>query len=224
MRGRRGWVPVLAGTVVATAVGCAGDTSTVVGDRPPPSATTSPDPRPAPTDATPVAPARRARSVLAPERPRSVVLPSGRVVAVRAVGTTRAGVLDVPPDVDVAGWWRGGSRLGDPFGATLLAAHVDSRTQGLGPFAELLSVSPGVRVRIEGAGLGQVFRIRSRELVPQGTLEDRPDLFDPAGARRLVLVTCAPPYDAARGGYQNLAVLTATPLGRLAPLSTSEAP
>ncbi len=31
-------------------------------------------------------------------------------------------------------------RLGDPFGSTLVAAHIDSKTQGLGPYAELLSV------------------------------------------------------------------------------------
>ena len=30
--------------------------------------------------------------------------------------------------------------------------------------------------------------------------------------RRVTLVTCAPPYDRARGGYQNLAVVTATPV------------
>ncbi|MFC0221318.1 class F sortase [Nocardioides zeicaulis] len=160
-----------------------------------------------------MAPARRAGSVVVPEAPRSVVLPSGREVAVRAVGTTGAGLLDVPDDVEVAGWWRGGSRLGDPFGATLLAAHVDSRTQGLGPFAELLSARPGARLRLAGRRVGQAWAIRSRQLVRQGTLDNHPELFDPAGARRLVLVTCAPPYVAARGGYQNLAVLTAAPAG-----------
>ena len=209
---------MLAGTVVATAVGCAGDTSTVVGDRPSPAAS-APTSGSAPATPTgtgtgaPVAPAQRARSVVVPEAPRSVVLPSGREVAVRAVGTTGSGLLDVPDDIEVAGWWRGGARLGDPFGATLLAAHVDSRTQGLGPFAELLSVPTGAPLRVSGRRLQQAWTIRSRELVRQGTLDDHPELFDPAGARRLVLVTCAPPYVARRGGYQNLAVLTAAPVG-----------
>lgn len=212
----RGWVPVLVGTVVAAAVGCAGETSTVVGDRrspTPTSASVAPSASARSGGAPPVAPARRARSVVVPEAPRTVVLPSGREVDVRAVGTTGSGLLDVPDDIEVAGWWRGGSRLGDPFGATLLAAHVDSRTQGLGPFAELLSVGTGARLRVTGRRLHQAWAIRSRELVPQGTLDDHPELFDPAGARRLLLVTCAPPYVAARGGYQNLAVLTATPVG-----------
>lgn len=140
------------------------------------------------------------------------MLPSGRTVAVSAVGTTPAGLLDVPEDIDVAGWWRGGARLGDPFGSILLAAHVDSRTQGLGPFAELLTVDPGARVRLASSGLHQTFTVRSRRLVPQGSLVDDSWIFAPTGDGRLTLVTCAPPYDASRGGYQNLVVITAVPV------------
>lgn len=119
----------------------------------------------------------------------------------------------MPDDVGTAGWWEGGSRLGDPFGSILLAAHVDSRVHGLGPFAELLSVPPGARVRLASSGIEQVFAVRSRRVVAQGALDDDAWLFDSSGVVRLVLVTCAPPYDASRGGYQNLAVVTALPLG-----------
>jgi len=122
-------------------------------------------------------------------------------------------LLDVPDDIDVAGWWRGGSRLGDPFGSILVAAHIDSRTQGLGPFSELLTVEPGARVLVESAGLSQYFEVRSRRLVPQGTLVDDSWIFGASGDSRLTLVTCAPPYDASRGGYQSLAVVTAVPIG-----------
>ncbi len=158
-------------------------------------------------------PARRARSVVAAQPPRTAVLPSGRRVPIRAVGTTPSGLLDVPDDIDVAGWWRGGSRLGDPFGSILVAAHIDSRAQGLGPFAELLTVEPGARVLVEAAGLSQTFEVRSRRLVPQGTLVDDSWIFGASGDGRLTLVTCAPPFDASRGGYQNLAVVTAVPVG-----------
>lgn len=163
---------------------------------------------------TPVAPARRAPTVARAQPPSSLTLPSGHTVAIDAVGTTPDGLLDVPPDVAVAGWWDGGARLGDPFGSVLVAAHVDSRTQGLGPFAELLEVDPGARLRLESAGLRQSFEVRSRRLVPQGSLVDDSWLFDASGPVRLTLVTCAPPYVASRGGYQNLAVVTAVPLGR----------
>lgn len=167
----------------------------------------------APRTAPPVPAARRATSVPVPQAPDTVVLPGGRTVPVRAVGTTTDGLLDVPDDIDTAGWWRGGSRLGDPFGSVLVAAHVDSRTQGLGPFAELLTVAPGAPVVLESADLRQTFVVRSRRLVRQGSLVDDSWIFDATGGARLTLVTCAPPYDVARGGYQNLAVVTALPLG-----------
>ncbi|MBL0748528.1 class F sortase [Nocardioides baculatus] len=159
-------------------------------------------------------PARRAPDAREAEAPRLAVLPSGRSVAVEAVGTTRAGVLDVPDDIATAGWWRGGARLGDPFGSMLIAAHVDSVTQGLGPFAELLEVTAGARIQVRSRARRQAYEVRSRRLVPRAALTSSPWMFDASGQARLVLVTCAPPYDSRRGGYQNLAVVTAVPVGR----------
>ncbi len=178
-------------------------------DARPGAASTSPSPTPLEVEA---APARRAGSVT-PEDPAHLRLPSGRVVPVEAVSTTDAGVLDVPRDVRRAGWWRGGSRVGDPLGSTLVAAHVDSTTQGLGPFAELLGVSPDQRFVLTSRTLRQTFRTVSLRLVPRGPLGGHRWISAPAGRRRLVLVTCAPPYVPARGGYQNLAVVTALPVG-----------
>ena len=165
-----------------------------------------------------VRPARRAESQVVAERPRSVRFPDGSAVAVRAVGTTRDGRLDVPPDVHIAGWWRGGSKVGDPFGAVLVAGHIDSRTQGLGPYADLLRARAGERVVVRTATLRQSYRIRSLRLVPQEPLADHAWLHSPRGHRRLVLVTCAPPYEPGRGGYQNLAVVTALPVGPPVPV------
>lgn len=201
---------LVAAVLLATTWGCAVTSSSGSSDDPVPAPSS---PTAASTTPGAVAPARRADSVLRAEPPGAATLPSGRRVRVAAVGTTGAGLLAVPDDIDVAGWWRGGSRLGDPFGSILVAAHVDSRTQGLGPFAELLTADRGARVHLTSAGLRQAFEIRSRRLVPQGSLADDAWIFAATGAARLTLVTCAPPYDASRGGYQNLAVVTAVPLG-----------
>jgi hypothetical protein len=213
MRPRRAPGVAVAATMLAVLAGCA--------DAPPESAGPGAAPGPAPAETstgaagpTPVTPARRAPSVTQAQPPRSLTLPSGRTVAISSAGTTQTGLLDVPADVAVAGWWEGGARLGDPFGSVLVAAHVDSRTQGLGPFAELLEVDRGARLLLVSAGLRQSFVVRSRRLVPQGSLVDDSLLFDASGPARLTLVTCAPPYVASRGGYQNLAVVTAAPLGR----------
>jgi hypothetical protein len=167
---------------------------------------------PVPERAQAATPARRALSVVIPEAPTAVRLPSGRSVPVRPVSTAAGGRLGVPDDIRLGGWWRGGSRIGDPFGSTVIAAHVDSTTQGLGPFAELLSVRADQRITVSTAHLEQEFTVRSLRLIPSKKLEDESWVFSPAGERRLTLVTCAPPYDAARGGYQNLAVVTATPV------------
>lgn len=205
MSGRRRLVAVVAALLVLPGCGSGG-----AGQAPPQRAASA---GPSPVARTAVPPARRADSVVRPQAPSLAILPSGRRVPISGVGTTPAGLLDVPDDVETAGWWRGGSRLGDPFGSVLVAAHVDSRTQGLGPFAELLTLEPGARVTLRSRGLRQGFRIGARRLVPQGSLTDDGWIFDASGALRLTLVTCAPPYDPDRGGYQNLAVVTAVPLG-----------
>jgi hypothetical protein len=144
------------------------------------------------------------------ERPTGLVLPSGRLVPVERAVTAREGRLEVPDDVRRAGWWPGGPRLGDPFGSTLVAGHVDATRQGLGAFAELLGARPGQRVRLRSRHLEQTFTVRSLRLVPRGRIgAEAADIYSVRGDRRLTLVTCAPPYLAARGGYQNLAVVTA---------------
>lgn len=161
----------------------------------------------APMSSGPVIPARRAAAPA--EVPTRSVLPDGVVVSIQPVDTAADGRLDVPDDVRVAGWWRGGARLGDPFGSTLIVGHVDSVTQGLGPFAGLLSVRPGQHISLSSAHLTQTFTVAALALVPRGTLSSHPRIFSARGPRRLTLVTCAGPYDASRGGYQNLAVITA---------------
>ncbi len=157
-------------------------------------------------------PARRAGPPEA-ERPVSVRLPSGTQVTVRPAGTRGRGLLDVPDDISEAGWWRSGARLGDPFGSTLIAGHVDAVAQGLGAFAELLDVREGQQVRVRSHGLEQTFTIRTRRLVPRAGLQRAADIYSVRGPRRLTLVTCAPPYRRDHGGYQNLAVVTAVPTG-----------
>ena len=150
-----------------------------------------------------------------PRRPRLVRLPIGLWVQLQPVGTSDNGLLDAPADVDSAGWWEGGSRLGDPFGTMLVAARVGSRTEGLGPFASLLTARPGERIRVWGGGMGQTYEVRTRRLRP---LEEIAPTSWPRfahGPARLTLVTPAGSYDADNGGYQNLAVIVAFPIGEV---------
>ena len=178
------------------------------------SATTEPS-----SPAGPATPAKRSGTT--PEAPREIRLPSGKTLPVRSVSTRPDGLLDVPADVRTAGWWRGGSRLGDPFGATLIAAHIDSETQGLGPYVELLRVERKDEITVRSAHLVQHFRVTSLRLVPRTSLAGVTDIFSASGPRRLVMVTCAGPFDPDRGGYQNLAIVTARSATAPRPRSSS---
>ncbi|MCW2841665.1 MAG: peptidase sortase [Aeromicrobium sp.] len=172
--------------------------------------------RPAPARAAgpPAGVGRQAASQVVPRRPEAVRLPSGASMPVDVVATGGDGVLDLPPGIDRAGWWDGGSRIGDPFGTIVLAAHVDSITDGIGPFAELLRARPGQRVRLAGSGAAQEFEIVSVRLTPRASLSRQASIFSVRGPLRLVLITCAGPFDADRGGYRDNLIAVASPVGR----------
>jgi hypothetical protein len=177
--------------------------------------TTTPAP---PTYTVPARPGTPAGSQAQAQTPHTVTLPSGTSVPVEVASTSPAGLLEVPDDITAAGWWDGGARLGDAYGAMVLASHVDSTRQGIGPFAELLGVSSGDRVTVTSSGLTQRFGVATVDLVPKAELETSDAIFSTHGATRLVLITCAGPFDQDRGGYQDLAVVTAAPVGPTVPV------
>lgn len=156
---------------------------------------------------------RPAPSQVVPERPLELVLPSGRLLPVEVSVTDPGGRLSLPDDVDHAGWWRDGARLGDRFGAVVLAAHVDSFAEGIGPIAELLGAVPGDELHLRSRSLAQDYVVTSADLVPVASLAGLAPLMSFTGGDRLVLITCGGPYDAARGGYQDNLVVVAEPRG-----------
>jgi hypothetical protein len=149
------------------------------------------------------------------QRPRMLVLPSGPRMRVRQSVTSASGALRIPTDINQAGWWDGSSKLGDPFGAIVVAAHVDSFTQGLGRFAELLSMKPGDVVRLTSTGVSETFSVASAGLVPKSSISATSGVFSAHGPSRLVLITCGGVYDPAHGGYQSNMVVVAFPTSRV---------
>lgn len=204
---RARWILVIAIVTIATA--------SIVAALHRPDATAARDePAPMPTVAAPAGIGRAAGSQVATHRPDAVRLPSGVAMPVDSVATGDDGVLELPTDIGRAGWWDGGSRIGDPFGTIVLAAHVDSLTDGIGPFAELLRARTGQRLRVTGAGSVQQFEIVSVRLTPRASLSQESSIFSVRGPLRLVLITCAGPFDAARGGYRDNLIVTASAVGR----------
>ena len=184
-----------------------------------PSTTSSPPSHsePPPTFTVTADPAVPAGLQGSPQRPHGLTLPSGSTLPVQVAPTGSGGVLRVPEDITQAGWWDGGARLGEEQGPMVLASHVDSTTQGVGPFAELMGVAPGDQFTVTSPRLSQVFAVDTVEVVPGTDLDTDTDIFSTGGDARLVLITCAGPYEPDHGGYQNLAVVTATPTGPVEP-------
>ncbi|MGI8434734.1 MAG: class F sortase [Nocardioidaceae bacterium] len=146
-----------------------------------------------------------------------VELPSGTRVPIDETATGSDGTLAIPPDIDRAGWWDGSSRLGDPFGSIVVAAHVDSFTQGLGRFVELLDMHHGDVVTLRSTSASQRFRVTSANLVPRSRVTNRSTIYSVSGQTRLVLLTCGGNYDPSSGYADNM-VVVARRLGRLQPL------
>jgi hypothetical protein len=123
---------------------------------------------------------------------------------------TRLGVLDVPQDIDRVGWWRDGAAPGASTGTILLAGHVDSAKRGAGAFYALKGARRGdtVTVRSDG-GTTRSYRVTSMRRVRKAALPA--GIFTRGGERRLVLVTCGGPFDAARGRYRDNVIVTAVP-------------
>ena len=185
---------------------------------PPPSASPSGTPTALPSlqvegPAAPAQQAQRLPTSVVPEPPGSLRLPGGKLVRIVPTRTGLHGSLGIPDNLERAGWWRGGARLGDPFGSMLVAAHVDAVDRGLGPFVVLLSVRRGASLVVTSPHLRQGFRVTARRLIARDRLAQARWVSSYSGAPRLTLVTCAPPYVRSKGGYQRLAVVVASPVG-----------
>jgi LPXTG-site transpeptidase (sortase) family protein len=126
---------------------------------------------------------------------------------------TVGGELQVPSNVNRVGWWDGSAYVGDPFGSTVVAGHVDSATQGIGFFARLLDIQLGEEVTLDGSGHRLTYRVTSVREVAQGALASDSRAFLQIGDHRLVLITCTGVYHPDRGGYDRNLVVIAHPLG-----------
>ncbi|WP_307859647.1 class F sortase [Cellulomonas sp. zg-ZUI22] len=150
--------------------------------------------------------------VAAPAPVRLVVPDLGLDMPIDAVGVAQDGTMEIPQDADRAGWYRFGPSPADPAGATVVAAHVDSWTTGIGPFSELRTVTPGARVEVTTAdGAVHAYTVREVTQVPK---QDAPveQWFDREGSPRLVLVTCGGAFDREVGHYADNVAVTADPV------------
>ena len=130
---------------------------------------------------------------------------------VEPVGVTDDGEMDLPDTVARVGWYRFGPYPAAPAGTTVLAAHVDTRDEGLGPFARLQEAKKGDEVTVlDRAGRRHQYRVAGVTSQAKKKI-DWNQVFDRRGHTRLVLITCGGAYDQG-SGYQDNVLVTAFPL------------
>jgi sortase (surface protein transpeptidase) len=98
----------------------------------------------------------------------------------------------------------------------VIAGHVDSRS-GPAVFYRLRELRPGDQVRVERAdGTGLRFVVDTRRRFPKAGFPTEA-VFGPTPEAALRLVTCAGPFDRARGSYRDNLVVFARLVGTEGP-------
>lgn len=148
-----------------------------------------------------------------PTPPADIQLPSIGVDApVVPVGIEPDGLMTVPEDVDTVGWYQWGGTPGGDTGTTVLAGHVDSRSQGRGAFFDLRAMGVGDEVSVTDAdGATTTWRVVGRRTFDKASLPVD-ELYRRDGQPRLVLITCGGDFDADVRSYESNVVVEAEPV------------
>ncbi len=135
---------------------------------------------------------------------RVAVARLGIDMTVEPQGVLPDGQMALPASPTVAGWYKFGSAP-DDAGATVIAAHVDSKT-GVGPFVRLSQAKAGDEVDVWTGDQRRAYRVTTVVRVDKARLDgDR--LFAVSGPRVLHLVTCTGAYVPGSGYTDNLVVI-----------------
>lgn len=132
---------------------------------------------------------------------------------IESMGLDQKGAMALPSDAATAGWYQYGPGLRASAGATVVAAHIDSFHDGIGPFSRLDDISAGSVVEVTGSdGTSASYVVTGVRAV--GKI-DAPmaEVFDRAGSPRLTLVTCGGIFDSSTGHYLDNIIVTAVPAG-----------
>ncbi len=128
---------------------------------------------------------------------------------VESHGLEPDGQMSLPESVFTAGWYENGQSPNLATGNTVVAAHVDSRVEGVGPFAALRNAPVGATLSvIDAEGTEHVYRVVSvvkldKAVVPWD------DYFVLTGAPQLILVTCGGAFVEEIRNYTDNYIVTA---------------
>jgi sortase (surface protein transpeptidase) len=120
------------------------------------------------------------------------------------LGRDEKGAVETPPESawDVAGWYTGGPRPGDP-GSAVILGHVDSKKSGPAVFYRLRELRPGDQVRVTRADGSVVrFGVQRTAQFPKASFPTD-QVYYPTLAPELRLVTCGGSFDDIAGHYRS---------------------
>jgi sortase (surface protein transpeptidase) len=129
---------------------------------------------------------------------------------VTATGLNAQGGLALPDTSLEAVWFRHGAVPGELQDAALIAAHVDNRLTGIGPFARLSELDTGAAIAVTlSDGTVVEYTAVRRERVPKEQIDFAQIMSESAGM--LLLVTCGGRFDTTTGHYEDNVIVWATP-------------
>ncbi len=144
--------------------------------------------------------------------PTSLEIPTAKVrMPLTSVALDARGDMELPPSPDVAGWYRYGPAPGSEAGAAVIAAHVDTPKEGVGPLEVLEDLEPGTQIVVRSGRVVTRYVIESVRTIDKGGL-DLQSLFARDGPPRLHLVTCGGEFDRRTRQYADNVVAVAVPV------------
>jgi LPXTG-site transpeptidase (sortase) family protein len=127
------------------------------------------------------------------------------------VGVAEDGMMELPTTAYAIGWYEFGARPADRTGTTVLAGHVDTRAEGLGPLSALRRVDKGTEITLTAVGgTSRRYSVTDVELIRKARVP-LDQIFAREGPEKLVVITCGGPYSRSTG-YRDNVIVTATPL------------
>ncbi len=143
---------------------------------------------------------------LSPDR---IAIPTiGLDMAVTALGLAPDGSMALNDRADTAAWYKHGAAPGDRDGAALIAAHVSSLVDGVGPFSRLIEVQQGDTVTVTMSdGSEEPFTVMKRQEISKQTVDYNAITAESPGM--LILVTCGGEWDPKNRHYDDNVIVWA---------------
>lgn len=139
--------------------------------------------------------------------PVRLLIPQINVNAViKQVGVTPEGAMEVPSNINDAGWFKLGPRPGEK-GSSVVSGHFDGKNGEGGVFVSLYRLKKGDKLYIiDNRGTSIIFEVREIRIYDPGYASD---VFEGSDSAHLNLVTCDGVWDGSKKSYtKRLVVFT----------------